>query len=132
MYNVLFLDCDGVIKIGYYFSDTCIDNINTLCREYNLKIVIISTYRKRPDYIEMFRDAGIADDIEIIGRTGDQELTREDEIKKYISEHPNINKFIIIDDGRFIDLEKYQVKTYFDYGFDDEKLKEARSLLNKD
>ena len=36
----------------------------------------------------------------------------------YLEKHQNINKFIILDDGNFYELKKYQIQTIFEKGFD--------------
>ena len=135
--DVLFLDIDGVINTDRdnygdrAFSAECVGNICTLCREYGLKIVVSSSWRKYPGYEELLRKAGIAEDIVILGRTGVLNDSREEEIKRYLAEHIYIGRFIVIDDGEFDELSRYQVKTNFMSGFDAEKLKEARVMLNE-
>ena len=54
-------------------------------------------------------------------------MTRK--VVKY-SSCSNTNKFIILDDGDFNELSKFQVKTDFNKGFDYEKYLEAIRLIN--
>ena len=133
--NILFLDYDGVINtdINNYgqlpFNKVCIDNVNRLCKEYNLKIVVISSWKKYANYIDILYESGLDKDITIIGKTDILNGSREEEIKQYLYNNIYINKFIIIDDGDYDELSKYQVKTNFNDGFNDDKYLEASSLL---
>ena len=134
--NILFLDFDGVINtdIDNYgdkpFNTGCVRNICTLCREYNLKIVVSSSWRKYPDYEDLLRIAGFDKDIIVLGRTSVLDDSREEEIKQYLAEHIYIDKFVIVDDTDFDELTRYHIKTEFSKGFDLNKLEEARVLLN--
>ena len=47
----------------------------------------------------------------------------------YLEKHQNINKFIILDDGNFYELKKYQIQTIFEKGFDNKKYQEAIELI---
>ena len=48
-----------------------------------------------------------------------------------MKQHQNTNKLIILDDGDFFELSKYQVQTVFEKGFDNKKYQEACELLEK-
>ena len=54
--NVLFLDYDGVINLDpnnygkKCFDRDCIENVNRLCKKFNLKIVVISSWKKYENY----------------------------------------------------------------------------------
>ena len=136
--NIVFLDFDGVINLdldnysGPFTNKNLINNLNKLCLEYNLKIVVISSWRKYSDYREILYKSGLDNKIEILGSTDNMETEREKEVIKYIKEYPYINKFIILDDKPFGILKKYQVQTDIDKGFDNNKYREAINLLKED
>ncbi len=129
--NILFLDYDGVLitNESSVFSKYCMSNLNNFCLKHQFKIVVISSWRKYLGYQDMLYGAGLDPKIEILGKTDCLNSTRELEIKKYLWEHPYLDKFMILDDGNFYELEKYQIKTEFSFGFDDKKYLEAELLL---
>ncbi len=132
--NVLFLDYDGVINIDPYnfgnkpYDEHCMANVNRLCKEFNLKIVVSSSWKNYPDYQSRLYVSGLDESITILGKT-DTFGFREEEIKEYIKEHIHINKFIVLDDARLDELTPYHVRTKFHEGFNDQKYEEARKLL---
>ncbi len=135
LYNVLFLDFDGVINIPLKpgkplgFDRECMKNVNQLCHRFDLKIVVISSWKRGSSYRQILYDQGLDEDIEVIGKTDDLPGPREKEVMKYLTDNIFIDKFIIIDDGFFNELSPYQVKTAFANGFDLSKYREAEKLL---
>ena len=133
--TIVFLDYDGVINLDLdnkskpFTNKNLINNLNKLCLEYNLKIVVISSWRKYSNYEELLYNSGLDKRTIIDGKTKHMETAREDEVCDYLLEHPYIGKFIIIDDGKYNLLNKYQVKTITKYGFYDEKYDEACILI---
>ena len=61
---------------------------------------------------------------EILGRD------RESEVIEYLEKNYYIDKFIILDDGLFGELSKYQIRTDFENGFSKEKYDEAFKLIS--
>ena len=96
-------------------------NLNKFCLENNFKIVVISSWRKSLNYKELLYESGLNENIEILGATENLEKDRESEIIDYLERNTNVYKFIILDDGRFNELSKYQVRTVFEKGFDNKK-----------
>lgn len=137
--NILFLDYDGVVALDFdieafrsVFDRRCLENVNRLCREFDLKIVVSSSWRNESDYQDMLRDNGLGPDIEILGKTPELYIGREKEILAYLKEHINIDRFIILDDTPLTELKAYHVQTSFsEGGFNDEKYEEARRLLKR-
>lgn len=135
--NIVFLDFDGVINLdvnnytGPFNDKEQMKNLNKFCIENNFKIVVISSWRKYSNYKEILYNSGLNRNISIIGSTDVLEKDRESEIIDYLGKNNNINKFIILDDGKFNELSRFQIKTNFNEGFDDEKYKEANILINK-
>ncbi|MBQ1827234.1 MAG: hypothetical protein II126_04605 [Erysipelotrichaceae bacterium] len=135
--NVLFLDFDGVINIPLKpgrplgFDRECMENICRLCHRFDLKIVVISSWKRGSSYRQILYDQGLDGDIEVIGKTDDLPGPREKEVMKYLTDNVFIDKFIIIDDGFFNELSPYQIKTSFANGFDLSRYREAEKLLEK-
>ena len=133
--NVLFLDFDGVINIDVNnygrkpFDPSCMENINRLCKTYDLRIVVISSWKKYPNYQKLLYDSGLDRSVTVLGKTETVNGPREEEIKKYLADHIYIDRFIILDDGVFDELTPYHVRTRFTEGFSDQKYEEAAQLL---
>lgn len=135
-YDVLFLDYDGVLNIIYpggyeRFSKPLVANVSKLCKEFDLKIVVISSWKISPDYANYLYEAGLDPEVKVFGKTDDLPGSREGEIKKYLQDHIYINRFIILDDGLFDELRPYQIRTTMAEGFNDAKYKEAVKLLER-
>ena len=136
--NILFLDFDGVLNLdinnynGNFKATIPMKNLNKFCIENEFKIVVISSWRKSSNYKEILYESGLNKKIHILGATENLERDRESEIIDYLEKNTNVNNFIILDDGDFNELSKYQVKTIFRNGFDDSKYDEAVKLLNKE
>ena len=79
--------------------------------------------------MEILYESGLDRRIEILGATETLEKDRETEVIDYLEKHQNINKFIILDDGNFYELKKYQIQTIFEKGFDNKKYQEAIELI---
>lgn len=135
--NIVFLDFDGVINLdttnytGNFKAKEPIANLNKFCIENEFKIVVISSWRKSLNYKEILYESGLDKQIEILGATDVLEKDRESEVIDYLENHPNTNKFIILDDGEFSEMKKYQIQTVFEKGFDNKKYQEACELINK-
>lgn len=136
--HVLFLDYDGVINTdpSNYgtrpFNSNCMTNLNNLCNDYDLKIVVTSSWKKYSFYQDMLKDSGLDEDIVILGKTEFMPNgSREDGIKQYLIDHIYIDYFIILEDASFNELKKYQIQTSYYHGFDDDKYEEAKRLLNR-
>lgn len=133
--NIVFLDFDGVLNLdinnytGNFKAKEPIENLNKFCLENEFKIVVISSWRKSLNYMEILYESGLDRRIEILGATETLEKDRETEVIDYLEKHQNINKFIILDDGNFYELRKYQIQTIFEKGFDNKKYQEAIELI---
>ena len=133
--NIVFLDFDGVLNLdinnytGNFKAKEPIENLNKFCLENEFKIVVISSWIKSLNYMEILYESGLDRRIEILGATETLEKDRETEVIDYLEKHQNINKFIILDDGNFYELKKYQIQTIFEKGFDNKKYQEAIELI---
>lgn len=149
--NLLFLDFDGVINIPIFnFSlftnkeledlynkanPDRIKNLNKLCKMFNLNIVISSSWRiSGLEYcIDYLLKSGLDPSINIVGMTKLEKgyKKRFYKIYEYLIENPYFTNFIIIDDLDMFYLNSFLIKTKFEDGFDEKKLKEAIDLCNK-
>ena len=123
--NVLFLDYDGVVntpmwdesgsKWRFNFpEDGKVNNfqavqwISEFCQKCDYSIVVTSSWRLDSNYRECLINGGLRSDVKILGRTEDLFSPRKDlefsgqsrgvEINKYLSDHPEIKNYIIVDD----------------------------------
>lgn len=88
--------------------------LDKMCHEFNLKIVISSTWRCNFEKVKQsLYNSGLSKDIEIIGKTGPHEETRGLEICRWLDEHgKEIDDFIILDDDSdMFPLHKHLIKT---------------------
>ena len=113
--KIIFLDYDGVVNNLCFYDINGEPNfnfpnlkqvndfqsvawLNKICREFNTKIVVTSTWRGRPDYAECLYRAGFNG--EILGRTPAIDGYRGKEIAAWLDKNQNldIEDFIILDD----------------------------------
>ena len=119
--NVIFLDFDGVLATIHYYSNEDVERrikiLSDICREYQCKVVIEAAAKDCIDedtlevqgewvgfIFQLFDKYGI----ECIGRTPNVErkisecsyvsMWKEDEIRLYLSRHPEIEHYCVIDD----------------------------------
>ena len=102
-----FLDFDGVLlpfgrpSISDKETQAAIKNMRDfLNKEKDLKIVISSAWRRNGmSYCTRFLDGlGLPGD-RVIGMTGDENGDRGYQIECYLKRHPEVEKFVIIDDN---------------------------------
>jgi len=158
--KILFLDIDGVILP--FNPDTCgvprkcAGRINALCREFDLKVVISSSWRAdaiketgnwrtaheakawHAKYHWLYSVIGL--DVDVIGVTPLLGLShavvpgvRGQEIKAWLAEHPEVTKWVAVDDfpqwlGQDI-LHRSVITEQQNTCFDDVALEEARKLF---
>lgn len=146
--KLIFLDYDGVVNNLVFHDingeptfytekgdngerDECVNDfqaiawLNKICREFNCKIVVSSTWRGRDDYKECLYKAGLNENVEILGRTPWISITpRGYEIAQWLYEHQDleIEDFIILDDDadmKFLNGYLIQTNTYRGLGFEE-------------
>lgn len=145
---VLFLDVDGVLnRCGLsgqgLETDKC-DRLADLCRHTSCQVVVSSTWRKREHQMRRLLHMFLHRGIRCIGETpqlvaerklldGSMLLTakpRRDEIRAWLSAHPGVTRYAILDDdpnaddgnGRF-------VRTNSDDGLQDHHVEKLLHLL---
>lgn len=116
--------------------------LNKLCKETNAKIVISSTWRMGINGFkltkEALRNTGLLEEIEIIGQT--EILNQYDfnirgrEIENYLDNHPEINRYVILDDDNDMlpNQINHLVQTDTDYGFGYKDYLKAKQILEED
>lgn len=162
-FNLIFLDYDGVVNNlifhtidgdpDYYYrpleEDCGLDKqvndfqavawLNKICRDFNCKVVVTSTWRGRDDYKECLTRAGFKG--EILGRTPRLGTIRGEEIYVWLGRETNrkivenMNDFIILDDDADMGLlmpHLIQTDTYRGLGFHEyEKIRERWENKNE-
>ena len=123
--KVIFLDIDGVLNVipqghdrwGAIFHPHLVDNLKRIIDITGAKIVISSTWRmgnELPGMRELWSDRGLPG--EVIGITPNfmykygTTLCRGKEIDAYLEEHPEVEKYVIIDDDT--DMEPHQLENF--------------------
>ena len=152
--NVLFLDYDGVVNNNLWYkdeygnwdcrfnfpNDESVNNfqavqwVSEFCEQYDYKIVVTSTWREFDNYQECLRNAGLRDDVEILGKTPQSIFRgRSEEICKWIMDHPETESFIVLDDdlSHLGGLEERVIKCELYRGFGAYEYDEAVALHNK-
>lgn len=149
-YNLLFLDFDGVINVPVLDFDHLTDeelsnlynkanidrinNLNKLCKMFDLNIVISSSWRVSGlEYCKNYLlQSELDPTINIVGLTKNEGfMKRYIEIYDYLIEHSNFTNFLIIDDLYMHHLDYHAIKTEFEFGFNENKLNEAIELCKK-
>lgn len=148
--RILFLDYDGVVntlmwnekgtKTFYNYSeDNKVNNfqavqwISEFCLKYNFNIVVTSTWREEKNYKECLINGGLRSGIEILGCTKILDgKTRGEEIENYLTSHPEIEQYIIVDDvNDFLHEQQnhfVQVNPY--YGFNKPEYRKCIELVS--
>lgn len=148
--NVIFLDFDGVIntlvydekekRIRYFYPDdgkvndrTAIEYINLLGEKTEANVVVSSSWRigeTLASLQEILYNSGLR--LDVIGKTPRMDYhIRGEEIQEYLKYHPEVDKFIIIDDDEDMgELTHRLVKCEDDIGFKAKQYFEALKLMN--
>lgn len=129
--NIIFLDIDGVLEsiewrvekfneVGHVvrgkdrLDPICLNNLKTIVNTTNAKIVLTSSWKLLE--LDMILITQIFNDynLKIYDVTNHYPDYRGKEIRDWLSNHKNVDNFIIIDDEIFKDyngLEKHIIKT---------------------
>ncbi len=167
--KILFLDIDGVLctlRSHFAYGDkgglmsawdiTCCQMIRRLCKKYNYKIVISSTWRnstgrikvldyylamyglidycyKYPDMVTGAERLKLEDEWKTPNSERIPGKTRGTEIKMWLDKHPEVTKYIIVDDDvDMLDEQKpYLIKTDTDEGFGSDNMMQAMKVMDE-
>jgi len=152
--KIIFLDIDGVLCIpGHFgpietrnlgghmvhtFNTDCVQRLNKIVDVSGASIVISSAWRIdfwASEEFEMLKEF-----LKSQGMTGnvidhtpyDDEGIRGREIQTWLTEHPEVKKFVIIDDSNDMEhLMPYLVRTQFFHGIQDEHIDAALKMLEE-
>lgn len=137
--KAIMLDIDGVLlpfskPLGDEAVKKAVKNMNSfLDKNPDVKIVISSAWRIHGiSYCKRFLDGlGLPGD-RVVGMTGDERGDRGHQIQCYLNRHPEITKFVIVDDNSDMPtmLNKL-VKTFPLVGFTEADAERASEVLNQ-
>lgn len=116
-------------------DERAIVQLKKIIEATNAEIVLSSSWRwyknTRDKVHHQLRLKGI-DFVDTTPRETDITMSRGAEIKEWLNNHPEVEKFVILDDDELQIKEylPYHVKTTFKYGLTREKAAEAIKILN--
>lgn len=145
--KAIFLDVDGVLNNDFtqtrtssgadFVDDFLIERLVRLINETNAIVIMSSSWRygrtcktHHQDFVELLaklKEHGV----NVVDYTPTLNTAHKSiEIKQYLSEHPEIDKFIILDDDEMELFPKEHIQTINRYGLTDENVDEAIKILN--
>ena len=153
--RIIFLDYDGVVNTPMWNKEgtrcdyshpfngrvnnfQAVQWLSEICQKFGYNVVVTSTWRKSNNYKDCLVNGGLRKGIEVIGRTKD--LWREDgdsrgdEIKEYLTSHPEIKFYLIIDDED-VPLEEHRshfIQTNGDVGITLSDYIKAENIIKED
>lgn len=136
--KVIFLDVDGVLncyktveKFGVFrgIEQSKVELVRRLVKETGAKIVVSSTWRKTQDHhCELLRQLNLGRDV--IGATPVTNFSRHEEIKLWLSKHPEVKGVVVLDDDcRDGSMMAFQVITDNYNGLQEYQMDQARRIL---
>ena len=152
--KVIFLDVDGVLNDRFTedrtpdgfigLNHTMIDHLKSIVDQTGASVVLVSTWKEEWDADPANRsedgaylhDTLLKHGVRIIDKTTDRTADRGHGIVKYLEAHPEIDKWVVLDDDVFYDYQEcgimpHLVRTRFGFGGLTNKLaKQAILKLN--
>ncbi len=144
----LFLDFDGVVNVmpepdteefrkaaaaGQYefFRPEIAERVGKLCLDYDLSIVIASSWRflGADACMQKLYDAGMNRSVKTAGTTQAEDGPRELEIAGYLLEHPDYEAFLILDDLPMTVLKPWSIQAASETGYTEADDRKARKML---
>ena len=143
--NLLFLDIDGVMTCQeapahplttsskiYPFSETSVHTLNTVLKQFSLKIILTSSWRTVFDVetqCQIFRENGVVQVPQ--GQTESVNFeNRTLEISRYLGTHPT-KHFVILDDMEIKGFEQNFVRVPFNEGLTPAQLPQIQRILSQ-
>jgi len=121
--KIIFLDVDGVLNTrnGSLDADK-LDLLQTVIRDTGAQVVISSTWRHHEHMMARLRPELEKRGIIIAGQTPNSSYrdpgeifwvasTRGTEVTSWLKEHPEVKRFVILDDSDFTAMKGWLVKT---------------------
>lgn len=145
--KIIFLDFDGVLNnmnclaYGHMFSDDNMKNLAKIIKTTNAKIVLTTSHRNSPLSLHAFNETCIKHGIDglVYGKTDvipptqdvfKNRRIRPTEIEMWLDDHPEVKRYVIIDDMDMIDVNNF-VRTNFHYGLTEIDADKAINILKK-
>lgn len=146
--KVIFLDVDGVLNNDYtktytksgaeFVDDYLIERLKALIAATDATVIMSSSWRygltcarHHDDFVELIEKLE-SHGIHVSGYTPTMNTAHKSvEIKQYLLEHPEVDKFVILDDDEIELFPEQHVETLNRYGLTDENVEEAIKILNK-
>lgn len=138
--KVIFLDVDGVLntRLGSLDADK-LYLLQGIIQATGAQVVISSTWRHHPQKMAQLRPELEKRGIAIAGQTPDAAYrdptekfwiasTRASEILAWMGQHPEVTRFVIVDDAPFTQLKGWLVQTKSDVGLTPEI---AQEIINR-
>ena len=141
--RIIFLDIDGVLNNAKSNEESltfpCIDDVNlrqlkNIVEATGARVVLTSTWKE--DYLEDEAVRRFLDDrLPICGVTEDRILDRGKGILAYLSAHPEVKSYVILDDELFdyveCELIDHLVRTFYDCGLTEMDAERAIRILGR-
>lgn len=137
--KIIMLDFDGVVDAFNEpqslrsLSKKCVANLNILLERSEASIVVTSTWRilhSLMDLEQILVNAGFRFPERVIGMTPRGYGARGQQIERWLNDHPEVEKFVILDDDS--DMEPFMdklVKTNSDVGLTNMDVERALEIL---
>lgn len=145
----LFLDFDGVVNVPpepdteefqqavaanqfEFFRPEIAERVGRLCLDYDLSIVIASSWRFLgiDACMQKLYDSGMDRSVKNAGTTQEEDAPREQEIANYLQEHPDYEAFLILDDLPMTYLKPWALHIVSEKGYTEADDRKARKLLS--
>lgn len=146
--KVLFLDIDGVLNSDTFyvnrpketkqlpyplseFDPACVKRLNYIFEQTKARLVVSSSWRHDSFISRVLEKAGIKEKVWDITPYG-MGKPRGFEIRQFLSEHQNIENYVILDDvaNMLPEQQSHFVHTKAYYGLTDEDAEKAITILN--
>lgn len=137
--TVVFCDIDGVLNSAATWGQRphaqaleprLVQRLDGFCREVGAVVVVSSTWRllyPYPELAELLRAAGLT--VPIVGVTPQYGTSRAAEIQEWVWAHPEVEAFLIFDDGADAAIPGRFVLTESRAGLTELDVELARALL---
>lgn len=135
--KILFLDCDGVLNCQQTFVDhrktvdpldlQMVKRVQKIVKETGCKVVMSSTWRRHDEARESVNKL-----IPLFGVTPSVAVYRGKEIQAWLKEHPEVTKYVCLDDDSDFYPEQHLFKTNWLTGLTDEITNEVINYFNEE
>jgi hypothetical protein len=134
--RVLFLDIDGVVnsrnttnfKELWPLDQHMAFMVGKIQLDTDCKVVLSSSWRHHPDGVEVVRKRIV----DIYDITPSLSGHRGEEVKRWLSEHPEVTRYAILDDESDFYNDQPLFKTNFETGLTEEIAKAVTQHLNEE